>query len=58
LGNPLPDYTGMILLGTTLVFVNKAELLEDFYVKKNMYYTKSLTEIGMNKPIMKHGPFV
>mmetsp|Transcript_21167 Transcript_21167/g.29261 ORF Transcript_21167/g.29261 Transcript_21167/m.29261 type:complete len:143 (+) Transcript_21167:243-671(+) len=48
----------MILLGTSFVFINKAELLEDFYVRKNMYYSKSWTEIEMNKTFIYNGPFV
>lgn len=58
LGNPLPDFTGLVLFGTTFVMVNKAELLEDFYVKKNMYYSKSWTEIQLNKLFIYNGPFV
>lgn len=58
LGNPLPNFTAMVLLGTTLVFVNKAEILEDFYVKKNMYYSKARIEIALNSPMIRHGPFV
>lgn len=57
-GVPLPDYSGMVLLGTTMVFVNRAELLEDFYVKKNMHYTKSWMEIGVTKVLIHNGPFV
>jgi len=35
LGVPLPGYTGMVMFGEMLIFVNDAEMLEDFYVKKN-----------------------
>jgi len=48
----------MILFGTSLVFVNKAELLEEFYVKKNMHYTKSWMQVQNFRTLMQDGPFV
>lgn len=57
LGNPLPNYAAMVLMGTTMVFVNKAELLEDFYVKKNMTYSKAQLEIDTMSPMVRNGPF-
>jgi len=57
LGNPLPNLAGMVLMGTTFVFVNKAELLEDFYVKKNMNYSKAWIEIKTFAPMVRSGPF-
>jgi len=58
ISNPLPDFTAIVLFGTTIAFINKAELLEDVYVKKNMYYTKAWAEINNTKPFFDSGPFV
>lgn len=57
LGTPLPNYAAMCLMGTTIVFVNRAEVLEDFYVKKNMNYSKAWLEINSMSPLVRDGPF-
>jgi len=56
--NPLPDFTAMVLLGTCYMFVNKAELLEEFYVKKNMHYSKAWADIDLLTPLFRNGPLV
>lgn len=58
ISNPLPDYTAMVVMGTSYVFVNKAELLEEFYVKKNMYYSKAWADINLLRPLLRYGPLV
>jgi len=55
---PLPNFSGMNIYGTTILFVNRADMLDEFYVKKNKFYTKSWTEIGISLSLIKHGPFV
>ena len=55
ISNPLPPFSAMCLNGRTMIYVNKADLLEDFYVKKNMYFTKSWEEIGEYSPVFRTG---
>jgi len=40
------------------MFVNKAELLEEFYVKKNMHYSKAWADIDLLTPLFRNGPLV
>jgi len=58
ISNPLPPFTATSINGLTTIFINKAEHLEDFYVKKNMYYSKSWLEIATCMPVFRQGPLV